>query len=350
MQKRSGEAREALIIAGPCSAESRDQVWQTAVGLYELGVTHFRAGLWKPRTRPGGFEGVGADGIPWLVEVRDRLGMTPLVEVALPEHIRQLRAVGIDHYWIGARTTSDPFAVEALAEELSQGAAMVWVKNPLSLDLDLWAGALLRLKAKGVEQLGLIHRGFAFSCEGEVLRNPPFWQRALEIKREFPELPLLCDPSHIAGDRGLVAPIAREALALGYDGLIIESHYLPAEAKTDARQQISPEELRLLLEALEGQPELDVPLAPLADLRREIDQIDRALVKLLARRFEKTQAVGHYKRAEALPILDEERYRALIVDRLVLGRSLDLDEAFLEQLFSLIHEASVYQQQQIKGK
>ncbi len=236
------DSQSPLLIAGPCSAESEDQVLKTALPLAAAGVRVFRAGLWKPRTKPGGFEGVGAAGLPWLQRVREQTGMLLATEVATPEHIEEALGAGIDMLWIGARTTVNPFAVQEIADALRGIDVPVLVKNPVNPDLELWVGAIERIYGAGIRRIGAVHRGFSF-YEKTIYRNPPLWPIPLELRRRIPGLPIICDPSHIGGKRELIGLLTEQALKLRFEGFIIESHYDPAVAWSDAGQQITPEEL-----------------------------------------------------------------------------------------------------------
>lgn len=333
------------LIAGPCSAESEEQVLQTARALAGQGITVFRASLWKPRTRPGGFEGVGEAGIPWLERVRDELALQVATEVATPRHIDLMQRAGFDTFWIGARTTSSPFAITELAEALSGREVTVLVKNPINPDIELWEGALLRLKAAGIDNVGAIHRGFSTYGEAKY-RNTPLWQIPIELKRRHPELTLLADPSHIGGRRDLIEPLSREAIELHYDGLIVETHCAPDLALSDVAQQVTPERLREILGKI-SMPEADeAGTEGLRVWRAEIDRLDNALLDLLAKRMSLVKEIGAYKDKNNLCILQPSRYRELMAQRATLGQELGLDEVLVHDLFSLIHETSIHLQQQ----
>jgi len=237
------------LIAGPCSAESEEQVMATATALAGLGITTFRAGIWKPRTRPGNFEGVGTKGFPWLQRVQQELGMKVVIEVGTPHHVEEALKAGIDMVWIGARTSANPFAVQAVAEALRGTNIPVLIKNPINPDLELWLGTLERFNLQGVNRMAAVLRGF--SCyEKTIYRNPPIWEIALELRRRLPELPIICDPSHICGRRDLIPDVCRQALDLGFDGLMIESHCTPDSAWSDASQQLTPDALAKVLASL----------------------------------------------------------------------------------------------------
>lgn len=334
---------EYTLIAGPCSAENESQVFSTAQALAEQGVGIYRASLWKPRTRPGGFEGVGKEGIPWLQRVRDELGLQVATEVATGIHVEEMLSAGFDTFWIGARTTSSPFAVAELAEALAGKDVTVLVKNPINPDVELWEGALLRLHSAGVKQIGAIHRGFSTYGERKY-RNTPLWQLPVELKRRHPNLTLIVDPSHIGGKRELISPLAHEAIARHFDGLIIETHCQPEVALSDKAQQITPTELRELIESIIPPAPDEIGKLPLRHWRDEIDQLDEELIHLLARRMNLSKEIGAYKGKNNLCILQPNRYRELVESRLTHSRSHGLREEFIRALFSLVHEESVYTQ------
>lgn len=331
-------------IAGPCSAESCGQVLETARELSRAGVAVFRAGLWKPRTHPGGFEGVGEAGLEWLAEVKRETGMYVATEVATREHVIAALHGGVDLLWIGARTSANPFAVQEIADTLREmdADAAVMVKNPVSPDLELWIGALQRLHSAGVRHLGAIHRGFSTYGRGP-LRNPPHWSIPIELRRRVPGMPLVCDPSHIAGRRDLVPGIATEAMAMGFGGLIVECHPTPTEALSDAAQQLTPAEFISLISSLPcrkgsyEEPELE-------ELRRQIDRIDAQLLDILAQRMSVSRRIGDLKRRNGMTVVQPDRYRKLIETRRAEGAALGLGPEFLETILRAIHEESVRQQ------
>lgn len=290
-----------VIIAGPCSAETRQQVLDTARRLAAQGVHIFRAGIWKPRTRPGGFEGIGADGLQWLKEVRQTTGMAVATEVANREHVRQALDAGLDMLWIGARTTANPFAMQEIADALSEAGAdiPVLVKNPVNPDLELWIGALQRLYNAGIHRLGAIHRGFS-AYGPHLYRNLPQWHIPIELRRRYPALPIICDPSHMGGKRELVAPLSQEALDMGFDGVIIESHCNPDDALSDKAQQIEPEVLGFILDTLTIRRQKQ-STENLRLLRHEIDRLDNDLLEVLARRMRVCRDIGMYKRSIVCP-------------------------------------------------
>ncbi|MDY3090036.1 MAG: bifunctional 3-deoxy-7-phosphoheptulonate synthase/chorismate mutase type II [Porphyromonas sp.] len=339
-------ARNYTLIAGPCSAESEEQTLSIAKHLQAQGLRYYRASLWKPRTRPGGFEGVGYSGLPWLQRVQDELGMQVMTEVATTAHIEAILAAGIRHIWIGARTTSSPFAMAELADAL-QGVedVSVLVKNPINPDINLWEGALLRLQQAGVQHVGAIHRGF--STYGETYyRNSPIWQIPIELKLRHPELSIIVDPSHIGGKRQLIEPIARTALELHFDGLMIETHTKPDCALSDAEQQILPETLACILERLGRLPDEESSSPELEQWRAQINLIDEQILWLLSERQQVSERIGGYKHERNMCILQPERYRQLMRSRILQGDKLGLDKDFVHDLFSRIHEESVRLQQQ----
>ena len=331
--------KQPLVIAGPCSAESRDQVLSTAKALAEGGIRIFRAGVWKPRTRPGGFEGVGSAAFAWLQEARTVTGMQICTEVATPQHVEEALRAGMDLLWIGARTTANPFAVQELSEALKGTEIPVLVKNPVNPDIELWCGAIERLSGAGVKQIGLIHRGFS-TYERNLYRNVPLWHIPIEMKRRYPEIQLFCDPSHMGGNRALIAPLAQQALDLMYDGLFVESHCDPDHALSDAQQQITPAELLCILKGLSVRSNVKLPEG-IASLREQIDEIDGELLRLLADRQRLSGEIGAYKAANNMPVLQSDRYREMIERRTALARKLGLDESYVKAVMELIHRESV---------
>lgn len=331
-----------LVIAGPCSAETRRQVLETAGRLSQAGIRIFRAGLWKPRTKPGGFEGVGAEGLAWLREVKETTGMYVATEVATAMHVREALEQGIDLLWIGARTTANPFAVQEIADALEGTDIPVLVKNPVSPDLELWIGALERIAGAGIKRLGAVHRGFP-SYDRKIYRNAPQWHIPIELHRRLPGLPLLCDPSHIGGNRELVASLSQQAMDLNFDGLMIESHCTPSQAWSDASQQVTPEELAALLERLVIRQETQ-STENLDELRRQIDRCDDSLIEILARRMRISREIGTYKKEHAQTILQTERYNEILDKRGAQGRKCGMDDGFIRKIFEAVHEESIRQQ------
>lgn len=335
-----------FIIAGPCSAESREQMLKTAEGVKKAGANALRAGLWKPRTHPGAFEGVGEKGLPWLVEAGRTYGLKTCTEVAGAQHVEACLKAGVDFVWIGARTTASPFLVQEIADALKGTGLPVFVKNPVSPDVDLWLGALERLEAAGVESLGVIHRGFP-TYEAGKYRNSPQWQVAIEMRTRRPELPFLCDPSHIAGDREYVAEIAKRAMDLGLDGLMVETHCCPQEALSDSRQQLTPDELASLIGGLAIREAAPSGAAELSALRARIDELDAQLVDILAKRMAVSREIGERKKNNNIALVQASRWDEVLGKALEDADAAGLDRSFVESVFNRIHEASVSEQDKI---
>lgn len=331
-----------IIVAGPCSAESEEQVMQVASALRSRGVTLFRAGIWKPRTRPGCFEGVGNKGLHWLARVKSELGMPVAAEVATSEHVEQALSAGIDVLWIGARTTANPFAVQDVADALRGTDVPVLVKNPVNPDIELWVGAMERLNNAGITRLGAIHRGFSSYGE-KCYRNAPQWQLPIEFRRRLPGVPVLCDPSHIAGKRELLMSLSQQAMDLNFDGLMIEVHCNPVCALSDSRQQITPDELELLLgrlvhrTAAAGDGEF-------LSYRRQLDEIDHELLRLLSKRMEVVRGIGELKREKGMMVFQPCRYDETMerCAEYCADGKLGLDA--VKGIFELIHSESIRQQ------
>jgi len=344
--------RSPVIIAGPCSAESEDQVLKTAGMLAEGGIGIFRAGIWKPRTRPGSFEGVGAEGLPWLQEVKRQTGMSVAVEAANAHHVEEALKHDIDILWVGARTTANPFAVQELADALRGVEIPVLIKNPVNPDFDLWVGAFERLAGAGIKQLGAIHRGFS-SFSGSIYRNQPLWDIPLKFREMFPGIPLINDPSHISGKRELVFQVARKALGLGFDGLIIESHFNPAVALSDKDQQVEPQvlirELKAIMNDVVKSSE-ERETNELDELRRRIDSCDYDLLVTLVNRMTIAEKIGRFKKEHDMAVLQNNRWSELLGSRLNEGRSVGLSEEFLKGLFEFIHQESVRHQENQENK
>lgn len=339
---------QPLLIAGPCSAETEEQVIEVAHKLAKSGVRIFRAGVWKPRTMPGQFEGNGAKALPWLTKVKEQTGMLLATEVATPEHVELALEAGVDVLWIGARTTVNPFAVQAIADCLQGTDVPVLVKNPINPDLDLWIGALQRLNGAGITRLAAVHRGF--SCQDtQIYRNPPMWQIPIELRLRVPEIPIICDPSHIGGARNLIAPISQQAMDLGFDGLMIESHCHPDQAWSDARQQITPDELSRVYHTLRI-PERAAANDDIQRLRLQIDDTDEQLIELLARRFSVCREIGEYKKKNNMVVLQTMRYGQMLEQRCRQAANCGVDAAFIKRIFDIIHKESVRQQMDIVDK
>lgn len=337
--------KRPIIIAGPCSAESEEQVLQVATELSSQGVKIFRAGVWKPRTKPGGFEGIGSLALEWLQKVKQHTGMYVATEVATAKHVEECLKHDIDVLWIGARTTTNPFAVQEIADALQGVSISVLVKNPVNPDLELWIGALERIHNSGVKQIAAIHRGFS-SYLNKAYRNPPMWHIPIELKRRIDGLQVFCDPSHIGGKRELIAPISQQAMDLSFDGLIIETHCNPDCALSDSAQQITPKTLKQILGALVIRHE-DQRAEKLELLRKLIDECDDNIVNELAKRMEVARQIGLYKRENDITILQSSRYKEIVEKRASQGYSQQLDPDFIRTIFEAIHEESIRQQIEI---
>ncbi len=336
------------VIAGPCSAETEEQVMTTAQQLADKGCHIFRAGVWKPRTKPGGFEGNGEKALPWMARVKKETGMLIATEVATPEHVELALKYGMDILWVGARTSANPFAMQALADSLKGVDVPVLVKNPVNPDLELWIGALERINQAGIKRLGAIHRGFS-SYDKKIYRNLPMWQIPIELHRRIPTLPIFCDPSHIGGSRELVAPLCQQAMDLGFDGLIVESHCAPDCAWSDAKQQVTPDVLDYILGLLVVRDET-VTTEGITQLRKQIDELDNQLMDLLAKRMRVCREIGQYKREHNMTVLQTTRYNEILDKRGAQGSLCGMDSNFIKKVFEEIHEESVRQQIEIINK
>ncbi len=341
-----------FVIAGPCSAETEAQVMETARLISTIPhVKVFRAGIWKPRTRPGGFEGVGKAALPWLNRVQKETGLLTTVEVATPEHVEMAVAAGIDILWIGARTVVNPFSVQELAEALTGIDIPIMIKNPVNPDLKLWIGAIERIMKSGHNRIAAIHRGFS-QHEKMGFRYPPIWEIPIELMRLMPGLPLICDPSHIGGNASLIQSISQQALDLEMQGLMIETHIDPLNALTDSKQQVSPSYLQEILNNLvirspKGTYETERNLEA---LRRDIDLIDEQMIALLARRMEIAHEMGVFKHKNNITILQLRRWKELFSDRMVKGKDKGLSHQFLANLLRLVHEESIQIQTNVMKK
>ena len=302
----------------------------------------FRAGVWKPRTKPGGFEGNGEKALPWMKRVKEETGMLISTEVATPEHVELAMKYDMDILWVGARTSANPFAMQALADAMRGRKIPVLVKNPVNPDIELWLGALERINQAGIKQLGVIHRGFS-SYDKKIYRNLPMWQIPIELHRRVPELPIICDPSHIGGRRDLIAPLCQQAMDLGFDGLIVESHCNPDEAWSDAKQQVTPDILDYILSLLIVRSESSTTEG-IRMLRAQIDEIDNTLMDLLAKRFRVCREIGTFKKEHNMTVLQTGRYNEILEKRGAQASLCGMDAEFAAQVFELIHEESVRQQ------
>lgn len=337
-----------IVIAGPCSAETEEQVMTTARQLAGKGCHMFRAGVWKPRTKPGGFEGNGEKALPWMKQVKDETDMLTATEVATPEHVELALKYDIDILWVGARTSANPFAMQSLADSLKGVDVPVLVKNPVNPDLELWIGALERINGAGIKRLGAIHRGFS-SYEKKLYRNMPMWQIPIELHRRIPNLPIINDPSHIGGRRDLIAPLCQQAMDLGMDGLIVESHCSPDEAWSDASQQVTPDILDYILSMLVIRDTV-AQGDTLTSLRKDIDELDNELIDLLAKRMRISRKIGEYKKEHDMAIVQTRRYSEILDKRGAQGTLKGIESDCIKNIFEHIHEESVRQQMDIINK
>lgn len=336
------DKKRPIVIAGPCSAETEEQVMSTARMLADKGCHIFRAGVWKPRTKPGGFEGNGEKALPWLKEVKEETGMMISTEVATPDHVELAMRYDMDILWVGARTSANPFAMQALADSMQGLQIPVLVKNPVNPDLELWIGGLQRLNQAGIKRLGVIHRGFS-SYDKKIYRNLPMWQIPIELRRRIPGLPIICDPSHIGGRRDLIAPLCQQAMDLGFDGLIVESHCNPKEAWSDAKQQVTPDILDYILSLLVIRDDT-FTTEDIRSLRAQIDELDNSLMELLAKRFRLCREIGTFKKEHNMTILQTRRYNEILEKRGTQAGLCGMNPKFAAHIFELIHEESVRQQ------
>ena len=338
------------VIAGPCSAETEEQVMQTAAQLKEFGLNVFRAGIWKPRTHPGCFEGVGTPGLKWMQRAKRELGLKIATEVASEKHVFECLKYGVDLVWLGARTTANPFLVQEIADALKDTDIPVLVKNPVNPDLDLWIGALERLNRAGIKKLGVIHRGFSTSDKIQY-RNNPDWQIAIELRSRYPQLPFFVDPSHMAGSRDYIREISQRSLDLGFEGLMIESHCDPSCAMSDAKQQLTPAQLEDLLcnQITVRDADSDSPQWKdnIDQLRAKIDIIDENILYALGSRMKVSRQIGEYKKNNNIAILQASRWDAVLEQVVAKGMEYGLDEKFITTVFNAIHEASVEAQNEI---
>ena len=338
-----------LVIAGPCSAETEDQVLKIAHELKDSKVSVFRAGIWKPRTRPGKFEGVGAIGLKWLQKAKAETGLLMAIEVATAAHVKLALEYDIDILWIGARTTVNPFAVQEIADALQNTDKIVLVKNPVNPDLALWIGGVERLYNAGIKKLGVIHRGFS-TYEKTKYRNNPEWQIAIDFKNRFPNLPLIIDPSHMTGNRDMIFQVTQEALDLNYDGMIIETHIDPDNAWSDAAQQVTPENLKKIIFDLTIRKETDDAYeyqSKLAKLRGKIDEFDAKLLDVIGKRMKVTEDIGALKKEKNVAVLQNKRWNEILEKMVNEGSQKGLSEEFVIQFFKAIHQESISHQEKI---
>jgi chorismate mutase len=339
-----------LVIAGPCSAESFDQVMQTALAIAKIGrVDVLRAGVWKPRSRPGTFQGAGEPALDWIVEAKKQTGLPLAVEVATPQHLEVAMKYGVDMFWVGARTTSNPFSVDELASAMRGIDNPVLIKNPIHPDLELWIGTIERFAKNGVKKLGAIHRGFS-PFQKSIYRNVPKWEVVIDLKSNMPELPIICDPSHIAGKSELIKDIAQKSLDLAMDGLMIETHINPRQALSDARQQVTPDELKTILTELsfrKASPTTPEFIDLLESLREKIDSLDNQLLDLLSQRMDIVKKIGEYKLKNNVAIMQLRRWESMIKSRVEVGNAMGLDEDYVKDLLRLVHKESIRKQAEI---
>ena len=338
-----------LVLAGPCSAETEEQVLKIAHELKNSDVSIFRAGIWKPRTRPGGFEGVGAIGLKWLQKAKAETGLLMAIEVANATHVQLALEHDIDVLWIGARTTVNPFAVQEIADALKNTDKIVLVKNPVNPDLALWIGGVERLYNAGIKNLGVIHRGFS-TYEKTKYRNIPEWQLAIELQNRFPDLPLICDPSHITGKRDMIQEVSQQALDLNYDGLIIETHIDPDNAWSDAAQQVTPTVLKQIFKDLRIRKETDNAddyNNRLAKHRIDIDEYDTKLLEILGKRMKIADKIGALKKEKNVAVLQNKRWNEILGKMILDGEEKGLSEEFILKIFKAIHQESISHQEKI---
>ena len=338
-----------LVIAGPCSAETEEQVLKIAHDLKDTDVSYYRAGIWKPRTRPGNFEGVGALGLKWLQKVKKETGLKTATEVANRAHVELALEHDIDLLWIGARSTVSPFIVQEIADALKGTDKVVLVKNPVNPDLPLWLGAIERLASADIKKLGVIHRGFS-TYEKTKYRNNPEWQLAIELQTKFPDLPLINDPSHITGKRDMIFDVSQTALDLNFDGLMIETHFDPDNAWSDAAQQVTPSSLVQIMKDLRIRKETD-PEAEfnrdLANLRAKIDVVDNQIIELLGKRMQVADGIGQLKKQKNVAVLQSKRWNEILGKMVLEGEQKGLSEEFILKLFKAIHQESINHQEKI---
>jgi chorismate mutase len=340
-----------MIIAGPCSAETEEQVMQTAHELKNIGINVFRAGIWKPRTRPNTFEGVGSVGLEWLKRVKQETGMLISTEVANVKHVYDSLKAGIDILWIGARTTANPFAIQEIADALKGLNIPVLIKNPVNPDVELWIGAIERLYNSGIKNIGAIHRGFS-GFEKSIYRNAPQWQIPIELKRRLPNVPIICDPSHIGGSRELIFNLSQKSMDLNFDGLMIETHIDPDKAWSDSQQQITPKELKNLIDTIvfrEEKPE-GISLNEIEDLRYKIDECDDEIINILEKRMELVNHIGLYKKENNMTILQPGRWDQVLNKSIKKGVKGNLKKDFISLIFKAIHQESINIQTTIMNK
>lgn len=344
--KKDEKSNKPYIIAGPCSAETEEQVFETVERLSKQKVDAIRAGIWKPRTRPNNFEGIGSIGLKWLTEAGKKYKLPVTTEVANGKHVYECLKFGVDIIWIGARTTVNPFSVQEIADALQGVDVPVMIKNPINPDLELWLGAIERIQKAGITRIAAIHRGFS-SYEKSKYRNQPYWELPIELKRRHPEIPLICDPSHICGKRDMIQAVSQKALDLNFDGLLIETHRDPENAWSDAAQQVTPERLGEIIEHLilrkvtTNDPEFN---SHLDDLRAKIDRVDDEIIDILAHRMDVVKEIGRYKRDNQVTIFQPSRWDDILKRNTDRGNKKGLSEKFINKLLEAVHQESITQQ------
>ncbi|MCK5821464.1 MAG: bifunctional 3-deoxy-7-phosphoheptulonate synthase/chorismate mutase type II [Bacteroidales bacterium] len=346
------ETERPLLISGPCSAETEEQVMETARRLMNTSTQVYRAGIWKPRTRPGTFEGVGVEGLKWLRRVKEETSLKTATEVANAKHVFEALKYQVDILWIGARTTVNPFAVQEIADALEGVDIPVMIKNPINPDVELWCGAIERISKAGINRIAAIHRGFSSYAETKY-RNAPNWQLPIDLKRRRPDLPIICDPSHITGKHELLLEVSQRAMDLNFEGLIIESHINPKEAWSDARQQITPEELYALINNLvlrDMSTKSNSFMPQLEEYRSEIDRLDDELMQVLESRMKISEKIGECKKENSVTILQSGRWDSILEKSIAAGVEKNLSAVFVKKIFSAIHQESINAQTKIMNQ
>ena len=345
------DCSKPLMIAGPCSAETEDQVMAVARQLAAMGIRVFRSGIWKPRTRPNAFEGVGSEGLAWLRRVKEETGMKTAIEVANVKHVYEALKNGVDVLWIGARTTANPFAVQEIADSLRGVDVTVLVKNPVNPDVELWIGALERVNTAGITHLGAIHRGFSSYGKSDY-RNDPHWQIPIELRRRIPGLPVINDPSHICGKRAMIMDMCQTAIDLDFDGLIVETHCDPDSAWSDAAQQVTPQHLEYIIGnlVLRRQDVAFENAVTLEELRLQIDKLDDEVLQVMEQRMNISEKIGMFKKVNNITILQSNRWNELLKKRLNVGLSKGLSVEFVQKIYSAIHEESIQHQKSVMDR
>ncbi|MGK7396290.1 MAG: chorismate mutase [Candidatus Cyclobacteriaceae bacterium M3_2C_046] len=343
------EFKKPLMMAGPCSAETEEQLYETSKALKEQNINIIRAGIWKPRTRPNNFEGIGPEALKWIQQIKKELDVKFAIEIASPHHVFEALKHGIDIFWIGARSTANPFTVQEIADALKGLDIPVFIKNPVNPDLSLWLGAIERIYNAGIRRIGAIHRGFS-SFKNTKYRNIPMWQIPLELKSKMPSLPMICDPSHIAGNRQTIYEVSQRAMDLDYDGLIIESHRDPDNAWSDARQQVAPQQLKEIMDKLnirQATSENQEFINHLEELREQIDEVDREIYEAMAARMRIVDKIGYYKKANNVTVFQVNRWKEISESRSHWAETLNLNKDFMADLYKMIHDASIRRQTDI---